>query len=77
MGLVVARAEQRMVSNLATGTQFLGRESNSHYHTHMFCLKQAKNSFKGSDLVIPADVKEKLTPYQQIFLVTCLQVPNL
>ena len=35
MGLVVARAERRIVSNLATGTQFLGRESNSHYHAHM------------------------------------------
>lgn len=77
MGLVVARAERRMVSNLATGTQFLGRESNSHYHALMACLRQAKSSFTGTDLVIPVDVKENLTSFQKIFLVTCLQVPNL
>ena len=35
MGLVVARAERRLVSNLATGLQFLGKESNSHYHLHI------------------------------------------
>ena len=32
MGLVVARAERRLVSNISTGLQFLGKESNSHYH---------------------------------------------
>lgn len=77
MGLVVARAERRMVSNLATGTQFLGRESNSHYHAHMWCLKKASNSFEGSDLVIDEAVKARLTPFQKIYLVSCLQVPNL
>jgi len=40
MGLLVARAETRLVSN-HTGTEFLGRESNSHYHLHMECLKHA------------------------------------
>ena len=34
LDLVVARAERRLVSNLATGVQFLGKESNSHYHAH-------------------------------------------
>ena len=38
LGLVVAHAERRMVSNLATCTRFLGRESNSHSHAHMRCL---------------------------------------
>ena len=38
MGLVVARMERWMVSNLTTGAQFLGKESNSHYHAHMSCL---------------------------------------
>ena len=77
MGLVVAQAERRMVSNLASGTQFLGRESNSHYHAHMTCLKLAKNSFKSDELVILDDVKVRLTSIQQIFLATCLQVPNI
>ena len=64
MGLVVARAERRLVSNLATGTQFLGRESNSHYHLHMACLKAADSTFTGDqDLVIPDDVKTKLNSY--------------
>ena len=40
MGLVVSHAERRLVSNLSTGSQFLGRESNSHYHLHMKCLSQ-------------------------------------
>ena len=42
MGILVARAERRLVSYLVTGTQFLGREYNSHYHLHMACLKLAK-----------------------------------
>ena len=61
MGLIVARVERRMVSNLATGTQFLGRESNSHYHTHMVCLMQASHSFEGRDLVIPHVGRESTT----------------
>jgi len=52
MGLLVARAERRLVSNLHTGTEFLGRESNSHYHLHMECLKRAQPSFSGDQLVI-------------------------
>ena len=40
MGLRVAQAERRLVSNLVTGTQFLGRESNSHYHLHMACINR-------------------------------------
>lgn len=73
LGLVVAHAERRMVSNLATGMQFLGRESNSHYHAHMRCLRMVKSSFMGRDLVIPTTVQENLTPIQKIYLATCLQ----
>ena len=32
MGLVVSRAERKVVLNTTTGTSFHGRESNSHYH---------------------------------------------
>ena len=74
MGLVVARMERWMVSNLITGAQFLGKESNSHYHAHMSCLRLVSPLFKGSDLVVPEDVKVLLTPFQKIFLTTCLQV---
>ena len=57
MGLVVARTERRLVSNLATGTQFIGRESNSHYHLHMASLKAADSTFTGDrDIVIPEEV---------------------
>lgn len=75
MGLLVARAERRLVSNLVTGTQFLGRESNSHYHLHMMCLKLAKPSFTGEELVIQDELKSRLTALQKIYLITCIQVP--
>ena len=75
MGLVVARAERRLVSNLVTRTQFLGRESNSHYHLHMSCLKLAKPSFTGEELVMPDEIKSKLTAFQKVYLITCIQVP--
>ena len=74
MGLVVACMERRMVSNLTTGAQFLGKETNSHYHAHMSCLRLASPLSKGSDLVVPEDVDILLTPFQKIFLTTCLQV---
>ena len=74
MGLVVAHMERRMVSNLITGAQFLGKESNSHYHAHMSCLRLASLLFEGSDLVVPEDVKVLLPPFQKIFLSMCLQV---
>jgi len=74
MGLVVARAERKLLSNLATGVQFLGKESNSHYHLHLMCLKAADPSFKGGDLVISDEVKVQLTNLQRLYLVTCFQV---
>ena len=46
MGLVVARAERQMISNVVTGVQFLGCESNSHYHCRLSCLQMA-DPFKG------------------------------
>ena len=72
MGLVVARAERRLVSNLATGLQFLGKESNSHYHLHIMCLRASGASFKGTDLVIPDDVKAQLNSLQKVYLVSYL-----
>ena len=73
MGLVVARAERRLVSNLSTCTQFLGKESNSHYHLHIACLKAASCTFNGdSDLVIPDEVILKLNNLQK-FLALKLQ----
>ena len=57
LGLVVSRAEQRLVSNLATGVQFLGKESNSHYHAHKLCLVKADATFSGTKLVVPPDLR--------------------
>ena len=75
LGLVVARAEGRLVSNFATGVQFLGRESNSHYHAHKSCLTKADATFNGQKVVIPPDVRVKLDAYQKVYLSTCLDVP--
>ena len=73
MGLV-ARAERRLVLNLATGTQFLGRESNSHYHLHLACLRAADSTFTGDqDLVIPDEVKIKLNNFQNVYLIYCFK----
>ena len=74
MGLVVAHAERRLVSNLSTGTQFLGRESNSHYHLHLLCLKKADPSFIGKNLVVPEELKPLLTAVQKMYLAACFDV---
>ena len=76
LNLVVARLERRVISNLSTGVQFIGRESNSHYHLHMHCLKAADPTFTGSTLQIPNDVKVQLTNIQKLYLISCIQVPD-
>lgn len=64
------------MSNLSTGVQFLGRESNSHYHAHKSCLTNADATFNGQKLVILPDVRAKLNNnYQKVHLSTCLEVP--
>ena len=73
MGLVVAQPERRLVSNVATGATFLGRESNSHYHLHMSCITRADPTFETSrDLVVPTTLK--LNFYQKVYLSTCFNV---
>lgn len=74
LGLVVARAERRLISNLATGVQFLGKESNSHYHLHLSCLKSADMSFTGKDLMVPDDIKPALSAVQKMYLATCFGI---
>ena len=74
MGLVVSRAERRLVSNLSTGSQFLGKESNSHYHLHMKCLSVVCPTFHGGMLQVPLDVKAKLNDMQNIFLNCCFDI---
>ena len=75
LGLVVSRTERRLVSNLATGVQFMGKESNSHYHAHKLCLLKADVTFTGKKLVVPPELRGKLNGYQRMYLVTCLEVP--
>lgn len=53
MGLIALRAECRVVTNITTGVQFLSKESNSHYHVHMNCLRQAMPQFTASNITIP------------------------
>ena len=77
MGLVVARAERRLVSNLSTGVQFLGRECNSHYHLRLSCLKNANPGFVGDDIAIPDDVKTRLNNYQKMYLMSCISCYRL
>lgn len=51
-----------------TGAQFLGRESNSHYHLYMLCLRAVDSPFQGRELRIPEEVRGKLTTYQKVYL---------
>ena len=74
MGLVVARAERRIVSNMATGVSFLGKESNSHYHLHMACITAVDSSFTSTDLVIPDSVKNQLSALQKVYLFICFNL---
>lgn len=75
MNLVVARAERRLVSNLATGAQFFGKESNSHYHLRLSCLRGADPNFTGANIVIPTEVKNVLSTNQRMCLMTYINVP--
>ena len=75
MDLVVARAERRLVSNMTTGTQFLGKESNSHYHLRLACLQVADPNFTGNSIVIPSEVKNNLTANQKVYMISCINVP--
>ena len=64
------------MSNLMTGVQFLGRESNSHYHAHKNCLTKGDAMFNGQKLVIPPDVMVQLDIYQKVYIIfACLGVP--
>ena len=74
LGLVVARAERRLISNLATGVQFLGKESNSRYHLYLPCLKSADASFTTRDLMVPDDVKHALSAVQKMYLAACFDI---
>ena len=74
LGLVVARPERKWISNPVTGAQFWGKESNSHYHAHVMCLKKAESSF---EIEIPKELIPKLTIFQKVYLMTCLNVPPM
>ena len=74
LGLVVAHPERKWISNPVTGAQFWGKESNSHYHAHVMCLKKAESSF---EIEIPKELIPKLTIFQKVYLMTCLNVPPM
>jgi len=74
LGLVVAHAERRLICNLATGAQFLGKESNSHYHLHLSCLRGADMSFTARDLMVPDDIKNALSAVQKMYLTACFDI---
>ena len=74
IGLVVVQAERRLVSNLATGVQIFGRESNSHYYFHVSCLRKADPGFVVKDLVIPDDVQSRMSAMQKVYLSAFLQL---
>ena len=57
LGLVVAHPERRLISNPITGAQFIGKESNLHYHAHMKCLKIVDSSFSGDHVQKCADTE--------------------
>ena len=74
LGLLVARAERRLIINQSTGLQFLGKESNSHYHARLSCLQKACSIFKSKDLVIAEDIKSRLSIYQKYYLLNFMNV---
>ena len=74
LGLVVARPERKLISNPVTGAQFWGKESNSHYHAHVMCLQKGESSF---EIEIPKELIPKLTNFQKVYLMTCLNVPPM
>jgi len=74
LGLVVARAERRLVSNLVTGLQFLGKESNSHYHFDLHCIRAAEPTFSPGELVIPDDVRSSLSDTHRHFIYSRLGI---
>ena len=51
MGLIAAQAERCIILNVTTGTKFLAKKSNSHYHVHLRCLTAHSN------LVISQSIK--------------------
>ena len=59
----MVKAECWLVLNLLTGMQFLGKESNSHYHAHINCPKKADATFHGHKLMIPLEASEALDMY--------------
>lgn len=69
LGLVFAHPERKIISNPLTGAQFLGKESNSHYHANMVCPKKVDSSF---EIDVPKDLLPKLTIFQKVYLMTCL-----
>ena len=74
--LVIARSERHLDENVSTGVKFMGRPSNSHYHIHLACIQLVYPQFMGHMLIIPEEVKERLTTAQKKTLVQQLQVPQ-
>ena len=52
------------ISTKHNNINFLGRESDSHYHVQLACLKLACSPFSALQLIVPPDVKAKLTSEQ-------------
>jgi len=77
LGLVVAHAERCLICNLATGVQFLRKESNSHYHLHLSCLRGADISFTTRDLMVSDDIKNALLVVQKMYLTACFDIVTL
>ena len=74
LGLVVAHLERKLITNPTTGIQFWGRESNSHYHANVMCLKKMCATF---EIEVPKELIPELTILQKVYLMTCLQVPPM
>ena len=53
------------LGNYATGGK--------NYHAHKVCLMKADLAFSGAKLVVPDDLRDKLNPFQKVYLATCLQ----
>jgi hypothetical protein len=57
---MLGRIEKRELKN-ATGVKML-KETTPHYHLNLACVQAVCPTFVPSTLVIPSDVRKKLTP---------------
>ena len=68
LDVIVARLERRVISNPSTGDQMLTKESPSHYHPKLSCIRMVCPSFCKTNLVVPPELSLRLTAVHKAYL---------